>query len=126
MLTQEETIKILKKTNSLLEGHFILSSGLRSEKYLQCAQLMMYPDSAEKVCKSLAEKIDNEKLDNYKLSNIINVEQFNRQNLRVLFKNACTIKHNIKKYGNLDILKGKTIGLYFDGAFNKLAITALS
>ena len=63
MLTQEETIKILKKTNSLLEGHFILSSGLRSEKYLQCAQLMMHPVSAEKVCKSLAEKIDNEKLD---------------------------------------------------------------
>jgi aspartate carbamoyltransferase len=59
-------------------------------------------------------EIDNEKLDNYKLSNIINVEQFNRQNLRVLFKNACTIKHNIKKYGNLEILKGKTIGLYFD------------
>ena len=57
MLTEEETIKILKKTNSLLEGHFILSSGLRSEKYLQCAQLMMYPDLAEKVCKSLAEKI---------------------------------------------------------------------
>ena len=42
-------------------------------------------------------EIDNEKLDNYKLSNIINVEQFNRQNLRVLFKNACTIKYNIKK-----------------------------
>ncbi len=57
MLTEEETIEILKKTNSLLEGHFILSSGLRSEKYLQCAQLMMYPDLAEKVCKSLAEKI---------------------------------------------------------------------
>ena len=58
MLTEEETIEILKKTNSLLEGHFILSSGLRSEKYLQCAQLMMYPDLAEKVCKSLAEKIN--------------------------------------------------------------------
>ena len=57
MLTEEETIEILKKTNSLLEGHFILSSGLRSEKYLQCAQLMMYPDLAEKVCRSLAEKI---------------------------------------------------------------------
>ena len=57
MLTEEETIEILKETNSLLEGHFILSSGLRSEKYLQCAQLMMYPELAEKVCKSLAEKI---------------------------------------------------------------------
>tara|TARA_B100000963_G_scaffold53391_1_gene41518 strand:+ start:3048 stop:3623 length:576 start_codon:yes stop_codon:yes gene_type:complete len=63
MLTEEETIKILKKTNSLLEGHFILSSGLRSEKYLQCAQLMMYPDLAEKVCKSLAEKISCSKID---------------------------------------------------------------
>ena len=57
MLSEKETIEILKKTNSLLEGHFILSSGLRSEKYLQCAQLMMYPDLAEKVCESLAEKI---------------------------------------------------------------------
>ena len=63
MLTEEETIKILKKTNSLIEGHFILSSGLRSEKYLQCAQLMMYPDLAEKVCQSLASKINNEKID---------------------------------------------------------------
>ncbi len=63
MLTEEETIKILKETNSLLEGHFILSSGLRSEKYLQCAQLMMYPDLAEKVCQSLAEKINGKKID---------------------------------------------------------------
>ena len=63
MLTEEETIEILKKTNSLLEGHFILSSGLRSEKYLQCAQLMMYPELAEKVCKSLAEKIKKTKIE---------------------------------------------------------------
>ena len=63
MLNEEQTIDILKKTNSLLEGHFILSSGLRSEKYLQCAQLMMHADLAEKVCVSLAEKIKNEKID---------------------------------------------------------------
>ena len=63
MLTEEETIEILKKTNSLLEGHFILSSGLRSEKYLQCAQLMMYPELAEKVCKSLAEKINKSNIE---------------------------------------------------------------
>ncbi len=63
MLSEKETIEILKKTNSLLEGHFILSSGLRSEKYLQCAQLMMYPDLAEKVCKSLAEKIKQTNLE---------------------------------------------------------------
>ena len=62
MLTEDQTIEILKKTSSLLEGHFILSSGLRSEKYLQCAQLMMHADLAEKVCHSLAEKIKNEKI----------------------------------------------------------------
>lgn len=62
MLTEDQTIEILKKTNSLLEGHFILSSGLRSERYLQCAQLMMHADLAEKVCESLAEKIKSEKV----------------------------------------------------------------
>mgnify|MGYP000495037756 CR=1 FL=1 len=62
MLSEKETIEILKKTNSLLEGHFILSSGLRSEKYLQCAQLMMHAELAEKICSSLAEKIKKENL----------------------------------------------------------------
>ena len=57
MLTEEETIEILKKTNSLLEGHFILSSGLHSPKYIQCAKLMSFPHLAEKICKSLANKI---------------------------------------------------------------------
>jgi carbamoyl-phosphate synthase / aspartate carbamoyltransferase len=46
--------------------------------------------------------------------NIIDVSQFNRDNLRTLFKNASIIKQNIKKYGKLDILSGKIIGLYFD------------
>ena len=59
MLTENETIDLLKETGALLEGHFILSSGLRSEKYVQCAKLLMYPLKAERVCKSLAEKIKN-------------------------------------------------------------------
>jgi len=63
MLSEQETIEILKKTNSLLEGHFILSSGLRSDKYLQCAKLMMNSNLAEQVCLSLAEKIKNEKIE---------------------------------------------------------------
>ena len=58
--------------------------------------------------------LENEELDVYKLDSIINVDQFNRDNLRVLFKNACIIKQNIKKNGSLDVLKGKVIGLYFD------------
>ena len=57
MLSLEESLKILKETKALLEGHFILSSGLHSPKYVQCAQLMSKPYKANKLCKSLAEKI---------------------------------------------------------------------
>ena len=60
MLSLEESLKILKRTNALIEGHFILSSGLHSSKYVQCAQLMSNPNEAVKICKSLAEKIKNE------------------------------------------------------------------
>ena len=57
MLSLEESLKILKETNALLEGHFILSSGLHSPKYIQCAQLMSKPEKANKICISLSEKI---------------------------------------------------------------------
>ena len=60
MLSLEESLKILKETNALIEGHFILSSGLHSSKYVQCAQLMSKPDKAVKICESLAEKIKRE------------------------------------------------------------------
>ena len=59
MLSLEESLKILKETNALIEGHFILSSGLHSSKYVQCAQLMSKPHKASKICESLAEKINN-------------------------------------------------------------------
>ena len=60
MLSLEESLKILKETNALLEGHFILSSGLHSPQYIQCAQLMSKPDKAKELCTSLSEKIKNE------------------------------------------------------------------
>ena len=59
MLSYNESLKILKETNALLEGHFILSSGLHSNKYIQCARLLSYPNYAEKICSSLAKKIKN-------------------------------------------------------------------
>jgi|TARA_B110000967_G_C18580197_1_gene409268 orotate phosphoribosyltransferase len=59
MLSLEESLKILKETRALIEGHFILSSGLHSSKYIQCAQLMSKPHQARKICVSLAEKIKN-------------------------------------------------------------------
>ena len=57
---------------------------------------------------------NNDLFTSYKLKNIINVSQFGRDNLRLLFKNASILRQNIKKEGKLDILKGKIVGLYFD------------
>ena len=60
MLSLEESLKILKETKALLEGHFILSSGLHSPQYVQCAQLMSKPSEAFKICSSLSQKIKKE------------------------------------------------------------------
>ena len=60
MLSLIESLKILKETNAVIEGHFILSSGLHSPKYVQCAQLMSKPSQALKICESLTKKIKKE------------------------------------------------------------------
>jgi len=57
MLSHRKSLNILKKTNALLDGHFVLSSGLHSSKYIQCAKLLSFPSLAEKICRSLAYKI---------------------------------------------------------------------
>jgi len=59
MLSYDESLKILKDTNALLEGHFILSSGLHSKQYIQCAKLLSNPKAAETICSSLVEKINS-------------------------------------------------------------------
>lgn len=62
MLTDNQTRDLLKETEALMEGHFILSSGLRSDKYVQCAKLLMHPQKAETICRSLADKIKSSKI----------------------------------------------------------------
>ena len=57
MLSHKKSLDILKKTDALLEGHFVLSSGLHSSKYIQCAKLLSFPFEAGKICKSLSIKI---------------------------------------------------------------------
>ena len=57
MLSFKESLKILKETKALIEGHFILSSGLHSDKYVQCAKLLSKPDKSKEFCISLSEKI---------------------------------------------------------------------
>ncbi|MDC0401082.1 orotate phosphoribosyltransferase [Candidatus Pelagibacter sp.] len=57
MLSHKKSLDILKKTNALLEGHFVLSSGLHSSKYIQCAKLLSFPHIAHEICLSLSKKI---------------------------------------------------------------------
>ena len=57
MLSYKESLKILKETNALQEGHFVLSSGLHSDQHVQCAKLLSHPKKASLICSSLCEKI---------------------------------------------------------------------
>ena len=57
MLSHKKSLNILKKTDALLDGHFVLSSGLHSSKYIQCAKLLSYPHLAKEICLSLSGKI---------------------------------------------------------------------
>jgi orotate phosphoribosyltransferase len=56
----EEVLDIFRKCGALLEGHFILSSGLRSPLFLQKAKVFQYAAETEKLCKALADKIREE------------------------------------------------------------------
>ncbi len=57
MTSYAKSLKILRETKALIDGHFILSSGLHSPRYVQCAQLLSNPTKALSICKSLAAKI---------------------------------------------------------------------
>ena len=56
-MTRDEVLDVFRSCDALLEGHFILSSGLRSPVFLQKNRVFMFPAKAEKLCKALAEKI---------------------------------------------------------------------
>ena len=57
MLTDAEVLNEFQSAEAILRGHFILSSGLHSDTYLQCARVLMNPKRAEKLCAALADKI---------------------------------------------------------------------
>jgi orotate phosphoribosyltransferase len=56
-MTQDDVLALFREAGAILEGHFILSSGLRSPVFLQKARVFMHPDKTEKLCKALADKI---------------------------------------------------------------------
>ena len=59
-MTDDEILDEFRAAEALLEGHFILSSGLRSPRYLQCARVLMDPARAERLAKALAAKLPPE------------------------------------------------------------------
>ena len=60
MMTDDQIIAEFRAAEALLEGHFILSSGLRSPKYLQCARVLMDPARAERLARELAARIPSD------------------------------------------------------------------
>lgn len=60
VMNDEEVLKEFRDADALLEGHFILSSGLRSPRYLQCARVLMDPARAERIARALAAKLPDE------------------------------------------------------------------
>jgi len=60
MMTDDQILAEFRAADALLEGHFILSSGLRSPRYLQCARVLMDPARAERLAQALAAKLPAE------------------------------------------------------------------
>ncbi len=112
MLSSKNSLKVLRKTNALLEGHFILSSGLHSSQYIQCAKLLSFPNIAKNICNSLAKKIKKnfKKIDlilapaiggiviGYEIGRILKVETIfaERVNGRFKLRRGFNIKKNSK------------------------------
>ena len=112
MLSLKDSLVVLKKTKALLEGHFVLSSGLHSPQYVQCAKLLSYPKKSEKFCKSLTSKIKKKfkKIDiilspamggiviGYIVGNLLNKETIfcERVNGKFILRRGFSIKKNSK------------------------------
>jgi orotate phosphoribosyltransferase len=56
-MTENEILDIFRKYSALLEGHFVLSSGLHSNRYVQCALVLQHPRVAEQLCSQLGEQL---------------------------------------------------------------------
>ena len=112
MLSLKDSLAVLKKTKALLEGHFVLSSGLHSPQYVQCAKLLSFPKKSEKFCKSLSTKIKKKfkKIDiilspamggiviGYIVGNLLNKETIfcERVNGKFILRRGFSIKKNSK------------------------------
>ena len=63
MLSHKKSLDILRKTNALLEGHFVLTSGRHSSSYFQCAKLLQHPKYLESLSSAIADHFITEEID---------------------------------------------------------------
>lgn len=61
-MNKDEILKIFEQTDALLSGHFLLTSGLHSNKYFQCAKVLQFPELAEKLCSQIARHFENHQI----------------------------------------------------------------
>ncbi|MCM8764833.1 MAG: orotate phosphoribosyltransferase [Candidatus Omnitrophica bacterium] len=62
-MTEQEILEIFKRTGAILEGHFLLSSGLHSNRYFQMAKVLQYPDIASRLAGDLAARFNGRDID---------------------------------------------------------------
>jgi orotate phosphoribosyltransferase len=62
-LDREEVLALFKETGALLEGHFLLTSGLHSDRYFQCAKVLQYPGHCERLCGVIADHFRSSRID---------------------------------------------------------------
>lgn len=58
-MTPDAILALFRETRALLDGHFVLRSGLHSRQFFQCALLLQHPRAAERICVALAERLAN-------------------------------------------------------------------
>jgi orotate phosphoribosyltransferase len=62
-MTPDRVLSIFKETGALLEGHFLLTSGLHSNQYFQCAKVLQYPEHCESLCSVIAGHFRTQRID---------------------------------------------------------------
>lgn len=62
-MTKEQALKIFESSGALLNGHFLLTSGLHSPQYFQCAKVLQYPQYTEQLCKEIVNNVKNDTID---------------------------------------------------------------
>ncbi|MCK9210043.1 MAG: orotate phosphoribosyltransferase [Ignavibacteriaceae bacterium] len=110
-LTEEEILNIFKKTEALLNGHFLLTSGRHSNVYFQCAKVLQYPEYNNIICAAIAEHYKNFEIDTViapAIGGIVVGQEVARQlNKRFIFAEREDKKLNLRR--GFSIEKGERI-----------------